>query len=334
MKRFGETDGGRRVDLITLGEREGVEVAVITYGAAVQSVLAPGSDGSRDNVALGFPTLRGYNENPGHFGATVGRYANRIAGARFVLDGVVHELSRNDGRNCLHGGASGFNSKVWEVLDVSSSALVLAYTSADGEMGFPGELDVRVTYRLEGPELRIDYRATTSAPTVVNLTNHTCWNLSGEGGGSVDGHVVQIDASAFTPVDEELIPTGAIAPVEGTPFDFRHPVAIGAGGRGYDQNLVLDGDQSLARAARVVDPASGRTLDVLTTEPGVQLYTGTSLDGTARGTSGRPYRPGDCIALETQHFPDSPNQPSFPSTALRPDQVFESSTVYRLGVVD
>ena len=200
-------------------------------------------------------------------------------------------------------------------------------------MGFPGELEVHVEYRLDGSELRIDYRATTSKPTVVNLTNHTCWNLAGEGAGSVDEHVLELNASSFTPVDPHLIPTGEIAAVDGTPFDFRAAIEIGARGRGYDHNFVLDrDDDSLFPAARVADPASGRTLDVLTTEPGIQLYTGTSLDGTLVGTSGRPYRKGDCIALETQHFPDSPNQPAFPVTTLRPHETFESTTVYRFGV--
>jgi len=326
---FGETDSGERVELFKLSG--GVEVSIITYGAAVQSVLAPGRDGRRANIALGFPALHGYAANAGHyFGATVGRYANRIAAGRFVLDGVECELSRNDGDNCLHGGVRGFDTKVWEVLDTSRGLLALGCTSPDGDMGFPGELETRVEFRLEGAELRIDYHATTSAPTVVNLTNHTCWNLAGEGSGSVDDHVIQLDASLFTPVGPTLIPTGEIARVDGTRFDFREPMAIGA--RGYDNNLILDGhDGSLVAAARVTHPASGRVLEVMTTEPGMQLYTGTQLDGTLLGTSGRPYRKGDCIALETQHFPDSPNHPEFPPTTLRPGEVFESTTVYRFG---
>jgi len=331
---FGETDTGRQVDLFTLSGGDGVEVSIITYGAAVQSVLAPDRDGRRANVALGFPALRDYTANTGHyFGATIGRYANRIAGGRFVLDGVVHELSRNEGDNCLHGGARGFDTRVWEVLEASRGVLALAYTSPDGEMGFPGTLETSVEYRLEGRELRIDYRATTSAPTVVNLTNHTCWNLAGEGTGSVGDHVLRLLASSFTPVRTDLVPTGEIAPVDGTPLDFRIPTAVGARGWGYDHNFVLDThDGSLAAAARVHDPAGGRTLDVLTTEPGIQLYTGTFLDGTLIGTSGSAYRRGDCIALETQHFPDSPNHPAFPSTTLRPGESFASTTVYRFGV--
>jgi aldose 1-epimerase len=331
---FGETAAGAQVELFTLAAG-GVEVAIVTYGGAVQSVLAPDRDGNRANIALGFPTLHGYVASAAHyFGATIGRYANRIAAGRFVLDGVAHELSRNDGGNCLHGGAGGFHTKIWDVLEASPGLLVLAYASPDGEMGFPGALETRVEYRLEGRDLRIDYRATTSAPTVVNLTNHTCWNLAGEGSGSVDDHVLLLDASSFTPVGPKLIPTGEIAGVDGTPLDFRAPIAIGARGCRYDHNFVLDGrDGSLVLAARVVDPGSGRTLDVLTTEPGIQLYTGTSLDGTLRGTSGRPYRQGDCVALETQHFPDSPNRPAFPTTVLRPHEIFESTTVYRFGTV-
>jgi len=332
-KPFGETNAGERVELFTLSGGDGVEVSVITYGAAVQSVLAPGRDGRAANVALGFATLDGYAAHPGPcLGATVGRYANRIGGARFTLDGAAYELARNEGDNCLHGGTAGFNQRLWDVVEASAGLLALAYTSPDGEMGFPGDLETRVEYRLDGADLRIDYQATTSAPTIVNLTNHTCWNLAGEGSGSVDGHVLQVAASSFTPVDARLVPTGEIAPVDGTPLDFRTPTAIGARGCGYDHNLVLDrNDGSLAPAAWLTDPGSGRTLEVLTTQPGLQLYTGTFLDGTLLGTSGRAYGKGDCVAVETQHFPDSPNHPAFPSTVLRPGETFASTTVYRLG---
>jgi aldose 1-epimerase len=334
MRRaFGKTDAGEQVDLYTLADG-GVEVSIITLGAAMQSVLVPDRNGSRANVALGFATLDEYVESTGHyFGATVGRYANRIAGGRFELDGAVHELSRNEGDNCLHGGARGFDRRAWEVVDASPGRLALLCASADGDMGFPGDLEARVEYQVDGGEIRIDYRASSSAPTVVNLTNHTCWNLAGEGSGSVDGHVLQLAASSYTPVDPTLIPTGEIATVEDTPLDFRDPVAIGARGGGYDHNYVLDHhNEGLALAARVTDPATGRVLEVLTTEPGIQLYTGTFLDGKLVGTSGRRYRQGDCIALETQHFPDSPNHPSFPSTTLRPGEVYESTTVYRFLV--
>jgi aldose 1-epimerase len=330
---FGKTSNGQTVDLFVLGGPAGVETSIMTYGAALQALLAPDRNGQRANVCLGFETLAGYVENTGHyFGATVGRYANRIAGARFALDGIVHEVDRNDGQSCLHGGARGLHTRVWDVVEAADGMLRLAYSSPHGEMGFPGNLDVCVEYRLEGTELRIDYEAATSAPTVVNLTNHTCWNLAGEGSGSVDGHVLTLNASASTPLDANLVPTGEICPVDGTPLDFRVPTPIGARGNRYDHNLVVDRrDSSLVLAARVLEPASGRTLEVLTTEPGLQLYTGTSLDGSLVGTSGRAYRPGDCIALETQHFPDSPNHPAFPSTVLRPGETFRSTTVFRFG---
>ena len=331
---FGKTPDGESVDLFTLGVPGSVEASILTYGAALQALLAPDRNGQRANVCLGFETLAGYVENTGHcFGATIGRYANRIAEARFVLDGTVNEVDRNDGNNCLHGGRRGFDVRVWNVVDATGGMLQLAYSSAHGEMGFPGTLDVRVEYCLEGTELRIDYEAATSAPTVVNLTNHTCWNLAGEGSGSVEGHVLTLNASAFTPVGPDLVPTGEIRPVDGTPLDFRIQTPIGARGRGYDDNLVIDRcDDSLALAAHVLEQASGRTLEVLTTEPGLQLYTGTFLDGSLVGMSGRPYRRGDCVALETQHFPDSPNRPAFPSTVLRPGETFRSTTVFRLGV--
>ncbi len=331
QRPFGTTPGGEPVDLFVLGGPDGVEASILTHGAAVQALVAPDRDGRRENVALGFAALDGYVQGAGHyFGATVGRYANRIADARFSLDGVVYDIDRNDGQNCLHGGARGFHARVWDIVEVADGMLRLRYSSRDGEMGFPGALDVRVEYRLEGSELRIDYEAATSAPTVVNLTNHTCWNLAGEGSGSVDGHVLTLNASSFTPVDADLIPTGEIRPVNGTPLDFRVATPIGARGEGYDHNVVIDRrDDSLMLAARVLEPASGRTLEVLTTEPGMQLYTGTALDGSLIGTSGRPYARGDCIALETQHFPDSPNRPDFPSTVLRPGETFTSTTVYR-----
>lgn len=315
-----------------LGSPDGIEVSILTYGATLQSLLAPGRDGERANVALGFATPDGYVENTGHFfGATIGRYANRIAGGRFTLDGVVYELDRNDDDNCLHGGARGFHTRTWDVVESADDVLRLGYSSPDGEMGFPGDLVVRVEYRVDGFELRIDYEAAASAATVVNLTNHTCWNLAGEGSGSVDEHVLKLHASAFTPTDANLIPTGEVLPVDGTPLDFRVPTPIGA--RDYDNNVVIDRrDDSLALGARLLEPASGRTLEVLTTEPALQLYTGTALDGSLAGPSGRPYRRGDCVALETQHFPDSPNHPAFPATVLRPGETFRSTTVFRFGV--
>jgi aldose 1-epimerase len=313
---------------------------VIAYGATVTRVLAPDREGRIANVALGFATPEDYAVHRGHyFGAIVGRYANRIAHGRFTLDGAVHELERNEGDDTLHGGPRGFDTHMWEIVDSDETHVALHTTSPHGEMGFPGTLDVDVVYTLADAALRIDYRATTDAPTVVNLTNHTCWNLAGEGSGSVEGHVVELDASRFVAIDEQLNPTGELKPVEGTPLDFRTPSPIGerlreghpqlVHARGYDHTFVLDGGKPVG--VRVMEPRSGRTLEVETTEPGVQLYTGNFLDGTLVGAAGRAYRQGDCVALETQHFPDSPNQPGFPSTVLRPGSVFVSRTVYRLG---
>lgn len=300
-------------------------------------------------MVLGFPTLADYvaNNSP-YFGALVGRYANRIAGGKFTLDGKAYQLPLNNKTNSLHGGTTGFDKRVWAATAVPPSqgrvALKLHYTSTDGEMGFPGTVPVDVTYSLDNDNnLRIDYKATTDKPTVVNLTNHTYWNLAGEGSGTVYDQVLQINASRFTPVNSALIPTGAISPVAKTPLDFTRPTAIGARIReddpqintvkGYDFNYVLDrnGSSGLVLAAQAKDPSSGRTLTVSTTEPGIQFYSGNSLDGTLVGTSGKAYQQRDGFALETQHFPDSPNQPSFPSTVLRPGQVFNSTTVYRLG---
>jgi aldose 1-epimerase len=343
-ERFGSI-GGHRVDRYTLTNGDCMEVKIITYGGIVQSLRVPDRHGDLDNVVLGFDNLDDYvaNNSP-YFGAIIGRYANRIAGGQFTLDGVTYELPQNNGPNTLHGGLEGFDKKVWDAAEISgddSVGLQLSYTSPNGEEGFPGRLETRVTYRLtEDNELRIDYRATTNKATVVNLTNHSYFNLSGEGSGTIYDHRLEINASHYTPVDATLIPTGRIAPVAGTPFDFRDPTAIGARirddhpqiviGRGYDHNYVLDrnGRKGLVLAARVTDPDSGRVLEITTTEPGMQFYSGNFLDGTLVGTSGKVYRQSDGFALETQHFPDSPNQPQFPSTVLRPGEVFRSTTVF------
>jgi aldose 1-epimerase len=283
---------------------------VITYGAAIQDLRFDGV-----SVALGFPSIDGYVEH-GAFGKTVGRFANRIAGSRFSLDGVEFELESNEGPNILHGGPLGFGKRVWEVVIATADAIRLRYTSPDGEMGFPGTLAAEVEYAVEDDRLRIDYRATTDAPTVVNFTNHAYWNLAGSI--PVLDHLLEIDADEYTPTDRALIPTGEIAPVAGTPLDFRAARPIGADvpEHGFDHNFVLRG-AGLRRAARVVEPVSGRSVDVLTTEPGLQIYV-LSLDGA----------PNVGLALETQHFPDSPNRPNFPSTVLRPGERFESTTVY------
>lgn len=345
---FGTLPDGTEVEIYTLTNSRGMEVTVLTYGGIFQSVEVPDRRGRLENVTLGFDDLDDYVErNDPYFGAIIGRYGNRIGGGAFTLDGVDYQLATNNGPNHLHGGNVGFDKVVWEVADTSTdrdgATIELTYTSEDGEEGYPGTLEVTVTYTLTNDnEIRMDYRATTDAPTHVNLTNHAYWNLSGEGSGSIEGHRLQLRASHYTPVDETLIPTGEIAAVRGTPFDFTRPTAIGArirenheqllNGRGYDHNWVLDrrGD-GLERAARLSDWRSGRVLTILTTEPGIQFYSGNFLDGTLVGTSGRTYRQGDGLALETQHYPDSPNKPDFPSTVLRPGEVYETTTIYRFS---
>jgi aldose 1-epimerase len=312
----------------------------------------PDRDGNIANVVLGFATLDDYvqwNHLP-YFGCITGRYANRIAGGRFTLDGVDYQLAVNNPPNALHGGLRGFDKQVWDVTETDSDdgvAVRLSRISPDREEGYPGTLDVAVTYTLTSVgDLRIDYHATTDRRTVVNLTNHTYYNLAGEGSGSVENHELQLFASRYTPVDVTSIPTGELAAVAGTPFDFTEPARVGArirenhaqivNGSGYDHNFVFDrpspDDTSLIPAANLHDPSSGRRLSLFTTEPGVQFYSGNFLTGAFAGASGRRYRQGDGLALETQHFPDSPNQPDFPSTVLRPGEEFTSTTVMRFHV--
>lgn len=343
---WGSTTEGA-VRRYTLTNARGMRVRILNHGGIIQSVEVPDRAGKFDDVALGYATFTGYATNGSFFGAVIGRYANRIAGARFTLGGTTYRLSANNGSNTLHGGRVGFDKHLWaaepKTLD-DGAALVLRYTSPDGQEGFPGTLATTVTYTLTGDNaLRIDYAATTDKPTVVNLTNHSYFNLQGEGSGSALDHVLTLRASRYTPFNDSSIPTGEIAPVAGTPMDFTKPTALGARigesfkqlsiGNGYDHNWVLDrtGDTELELAAHVSEPDSGRTLDVYTTEPGIQVYTGNWLDGTVTGPSGRPYRKRDGFALETQHFPDSPNQPAFPSTELRPGQEYRSTTVYAFG---
>ncbi len=343
---WGSTAGGA-VDRYTLTNAGGVTVRILTYGGIVQSAEVPDRHGRTANVVLGFASLDGYVANPGpYFGAIIGRYANRIAGGTFTLDGDRYTLPVNDGPNSLHGGTAGFDKHIWSATpadDGDEPALVLTHTSPDGDQGYPGTVSVTVTYTLTRSNgLRIDYRASTTAPTVLNLTNHSYVNLRGEGTGTVYDHLLTLNASHYIPVDATLIPTGELAPVAGTPMDFRTATAIGdrirdpepqlAHGRGYDHNWVLDrGDDVLTLAARLDDPVSGRSLSVLTTEPGIQMYSGNFLDGGVAGTSNRAYRQGDGVALETQHFPDSPNQPAFPSTVLRPGETYASTTVFQFG---
>ncbi len=337
---------GQPVDLYTLTNANGMEVKIMTYGGIIQSIRVPYRNGQLANVTLGFSTLDEYLAGHPYFGCITGRYANRIARGMFTLDGETYHLALNNYPNSLHGGQKGFDKYVWaatEVSDANGVGIRLSRVSPDGEEGYPGNLAVEVTYTLTANnEIRIDYHATTDKPTVVNLTNHAYFNLAGEGTGSIEGHELQLNASNYTPVDATLIPTGEIAPVAGTPLDFTQPTRIGDRlranfeqlklGRGYDHNFVLDrpspDDTSLILAARLRDPDSGRTLEIYTTEPGIQFYSGNFLDGALYGTSGNAYRQSDGLALETQHFPNSPNQPNFPSTVLRPGEAFNSTTIY------
>ncbi|MET9361245.1 aldose epimerase family protein [Streptomyces sp. NPDC006632] len=342
-QHFGTLSDGTAVDLWTLANG-GTRLQVLSYGGVVHSLEVPDRDGHVANVALGFDNLADYVEKSPYFGGLIGRYGNRIAAGRFTLDGRSHQLPLNDGANSLHGGTKGFDKQMWQVEPFtrrSETGLVLTRVSPDGEMGYPGTLRVRVSYTLSARgEWRIDYEATTDRPTIVNLTSHTYFNLSGEGTGSVHDHTLELAASRYTPVDTGLIPTGELARVPGTPFDFRRSKPIGrdirAGGdqlvraKGFDHNWVLDkGITSSPRyALTLADPSSGRVLRMYTTEPGLQFYSGNFLDGTLVGTSGRAYRQGDAVALEAQHFPDSPNHPGFPSTVLRPGAAYRTSTVH------
>ena len=341
--------GGQAVDRYTLTNCDQMEVKVLTYGGIFQSIVVPGKRNKLANVTLGFDNLQDYVDKSPYFGCITGRYANRIANGRFTLDGVTYQLPINNPPNSLHGGTVGFDKHVWAATPFKTSktvGLVLTFTSPAGDQGYPGTLTTKVTYTLtEHNEIVMDYHATTSAPTVVNLTNHAYWNLEGEGTGDINDHVLELKAPGYTPVDPTLIPTGTIDPVAGTPFDFTKPTAIGDRirdghpqlviGRGYDHNWVLDrpspSDKSLILAARVREPDSGRVLSIYTTEPGIQFYSGNFLDGTLVGTSGRMYRQGDGFALETQHYPDSPNRPNFPSTVLRPGQAYDTQTIYKFS---
>ena len=346
---FGCLADGTGIEAYRLSNARGFAVRLLTYGAAIQAIEAPDRQGQFADLVMGYARLEDYVDKPQFFGTIVGRYGNRIAGGRFRLDGEDYRLAQTNGSNALHGGVKGFDKVAWTVEQASDGAealLRLSYVSADGEEGYPGRLAVEVTYRVGADDaLRVDYQATTDRPTVLNLTNHSYFNLGGEGSGDVLGHVAEIDADGFTPIDEALIPTGEIRPVAGTPLDFRTPKRIGVEirdardqqilyARGYDHNFVLrDRRPGMpTRAARVVDPASGRALDVLTDQPGVQFYTANFLAGTRVGKSGRLYRQGDGFCLETQHFPDSPNQPTFPSTILRPGETFRSTTIFRFSV--
>jgi aldose 1-epimerase len=343
---YGTLPDGSSVRRYTLAGRA-IEVGILTYGGAIDRIDVPDSAGNRANVVLGYADLAGYVRGKAYFGALIGRYGNRLAGGRFVLDGREYTVPVNDPPNSLHGGERGFDRVVWDVESANATELRLRHVSPAGEQGYPGTLDARVSYTLDGEDgLRIHYTATTDAPTVVNLTNHSYFNLGGDTAADILGHVMQIAAGRYTPVDATFIPTGELASVAGTPLDFRVPAPIGARireahpqlviGRGYDHNWVLDrgaGDP-LSHVASAFDPASGRHLDVLTTEPGVQFYSGNFLNATEVGSGGTIYRQSAGFALETQHFPDAPNKPSFPTTVVRPGQTFASTTVFRFSARD
>lgn len=345
----GHLADGTAVEEVTLSNGHGVEARIITYGATLRSLIAPDRHGRPAEVTLGHDDVVGYESKPSYFGVTIGRCANRIARGRFSLDGRDYQVPTNNGVNALHGGVEGFDRRNWTIVSVSADAVarvVLALSSPDGDQGFPGRLDATVTYALDGEgALTITFEATTDQPTIVNMTNHALFNLAGDG--AIEGtsrHVLTIPASAYTPVDDTLIPTGDLAPVEGTVFDFRQPRPIAEGlrdgrdpqisvGRGYDHNFALDKGLTDAPelAARLEDPASGRVLEVLTTEPGVQFYSGNFLDGTIAGRGGRIYRMGDGVALEPQKFPDAANRPSFASVRLDPGESYRHVMIYRLS---
>jgi aldose 1-epimerase len=346
---FGQAPDGAAVDLYTLTNAKGMEAAITNFGGIVVSLKVPDRKGALGDVTLGFKTLEPYFDKSPFFGALIGRYGNRIAKGKFTLDGKTYSLPVNNGPNSLHGGLKGFHKIVWQARPLTTPdgpALELKYLAKDGEEGYPGNLSVTVTYTLSNSnELRMDYLATTDKDTVVNLTNHAYFNLDGEGAGDILGHQLVINASRFTPVDAGLIPLGELRPVAGTPFDFTKPHTIGERigvadeqlklGGGYDHNFVLDGTAGTMRvAAKAWSPKTGRLLEVLTVEPGLQFYSGNFLDGTLVGKSGAAYKFRSGFCLETQHYPDSPNQPSFPSTVLKPGQQYKTTTIYRFSVAD
>src|SRR6059058_72057 len=346
-KPFGSTQRREAVSAYTLKNAHGIELQVLDYGGVIVSLRVPDRTGRLADVVLGFDSLADYQRGSPYFGALIGRYGNRIAGGRFTLDGKTYTLAKNNGPNHLHGGLKGFDKVVWDAAPfqgADSVGLVLNYTSPDGEEGYPGTLRATVTYTLTNAnELIFDYHATTDRATPVNLTQHSYFNLAGDGTGDILGHVVTINADRFTPVDSTLIPTGEIRSVAGTPFDFRTPTPIGARieqhdqqlryGPGYDHNFVLNkGGKDLTLAAHVYEPTTGRVMEISTTEPGLQFYSGNFLDGTLRGKHGVVYRHRYGFAMETQHFPDSPNKPSFPSTTLRPGEQYRSRTIYKFAV--
>ena len=341
---FGKTPDGTPVDLYVLKSGT-VEAHIITYGGIVQALKVPDKSGRSADVAAGFDSIEGYAAGPKpnspYFGAVIGRYANRIAGGKFTLDGKTYQIPLNNHGNALHGGTDGFDKAVWKAKEIPHG-VELAHVSPDGDQGFPGTLTAVVRYTVVGKDLKIEYSATTDQKTVLNLTNHTYFNLAGRGDGDILQNQLKINASRYTPVDDTLIPTGELASVDGTPFDFRKPTVVGARidadneqlkrGHGYDHNWVLDSKGKFAEAAEVYEPSSGRVLQVLTDQPGVQFYTANFLHGTITGKDGKVYQRRSALALETGHFPDSPNHPSFPSTELKPGQTYHTITIYRFLV--
>ena len=341
-KSFGKLPDGTEIEEYTLGNAKGAVAKVITYGATLTELWMPDRSGQNADIVLGYDHLEGYLGNHPFFGATIGRYGNRIAKGKFSLDGHEYSLYLNNGPNSLHGGKEGFNRKVWKAEPVSATggaAVKFTYVSKDGEEGYPGTLVTSVTYELtDDNALKITYHASTDKPTVVNLTNHSYFNLSGAGTGDVLKEVLELDADRYTPVDDTLIPTGQLLPVEGTPYDFRKATAIGAHSAevpklgGYDNNFVLNGEPGkLRKAGSLYDPASGRHMELETTEPGVQIYMSLGLDGSIKGIGGA-YQKYGAVCLETQHFPDSPNHANFPSTVVRPGKDYHSETIYKFSV--
>jgi aldose 1-epimerase len=338
---YGKMPDGTPVDIYTLKDGK-IEIRITNYGGIVQTLKVPDRNGNVADVVLGFDTLDEYVKtgNTPHFGGIIGRYANRNAHGSFKLNGKTYQIPKNDGDNALHGGPIGFDKVVWQAKQIPNG-IELTHVSKDGDQGFPGTLIAVVRYTLVGNQLKIEYSATTDADTVVNLTNHSYFNLKGQGNGDILGHEVKLEASRFTPVEATLIPTGELAPVEGTPFDFRKSTVVGSRindnneqlklARGYDQNWVLDNKGKFAEAAEAYEPTTGRVLQVMTDQPGTQFYTGNFLDGTITGKDGRVYKYRYGLALETQHFPDSPNHPQFPSTELKPGQHYHTVTVLKFS---
>jgi aldose 1-epimerase len=344
---YGTTQGGQAVDIFTMTNDHGTRVRFLSYGGVITEIDVPDRTGHLDNIALGLRSLRDYETLPGHFGAITGRYANRIGGAQFTLDGQTYHLIANNGPNTLHGGPDAFDHRLWTVSPLTlpdGVAAMLSYVSPDGDQNFPGTLMTRVTYTLTNDDvLQIVYVASTDKDTVVNFTNHSYFNLAGNGSGSVADQLLLVNADRYTPIAPDLIPTGEIAPIEGTPLDFRQMMPIGARlhsafqqmvyAHGYEDNFVLNqrpGD-GMTFAARAYDPRTGRIIDCFTTEPGVQVYTSNGMNGSVVGSSGTTYRQTEGFTLETQHFPDSPNKPNFPTTELKPGQEFRSTTIFRFA---